>query len=252
MLDGTDEDETHLTVRAGRGDEIHQLEHFATELRWAMVEAIAGGIWIQDGVVLAVGEFIQTCGHTIAEDGDGRFHDRQLHLKTVDALGDGIETRTRSAEWAVAAVAEITDGEVTPGEFAAHLRLEVTEVIFALDEHVADEQHAVTVLEGELGLGEGGEGAGQEAGQREERAQGRTHKNGGVGTGIGLNPPDIRLKCPSGVPIIHPPISVLKPASRRTRATSHGKPAGHPYRALPGGWGRSGTSGGRMALGAAP
>ena len=58
MLDGTDEDETHLTVRTGRGDEVHELEHFTTELRWAMVEAIAGWIGVQDGVVLAVGEFI--------------------------------------------------------------------------------------------------------------------------------------------------------------------------------------------------
>jgi hypothetical protein len=175
MLDGADEDEAHLAARAGCGDEVHELEHLAAEFGGAVVEAVARRIGIQDWVVLPVSEFVQTRRHAVTEDRHGRLHDRELFLQAVHAFGDGVKTGARSAEGAVAAITEVANGEITAGEFAAHLGLQVPEVVFAFDEDIADEQDAIAVLERELRLGEGAEGTGQKDGQREERAQGRTH-----------------------------------------------------------------------------
>ena len=170
MFDRADEDEAHLAAGAGRGDEVHQLQQFAAEFGGAVVGAVASRVRVEDGVVLAVGQVVQAGGHAVAQDRHGRLHDGELFLEAVDALGHGIEAGARGAQRAVAAVAEVAHGEVPARELAAHLGLEVAKVVFALDEHVADEQDAVAVLERELGVGEDGERAGQEAGQQRERA----------------------------------------------------------------------------------
>ena len=89
----------------------------------------------------------ETCGHAVADDGHGRLHDLKLFLEAVDALDDRVEACTRGAKRAVAAVAQITHGEFLTRKFSAHLGFDLTVIIFALNQHVADEQDAVTVVE---------------------------------------------------------------------------------------------------------
>ena len=173
VLDRADEHEAHLTLRAGLDDQLHELGQFAAELGGAVVDAVARRVGVQDRVVAAVGEVVEARGHAVPEDRDGGLHHGELFLQAVDAPGDRIEAGARGAQGAVAAVAEVAHGEVLPGEGAAHLALQVSVVVLALDEHVADQQDAVAVVEDERGVG------GEEAGG--EGAQGREEGEAGHG-----------------------------------------------------------------------
>ena len=173
VADRADEHEADLALRTGLHDQFHQLGQFAAELGGAVVDAVAGGVRIQDRVVAAVGQVVEACGHAVAEDRDGGLHHGELLAEAVDALGDGIEAGARGAERAVAAVAEVAHGEVLAGEALAHTRLEVAVVILALDEHVADQQDAVAVVQDERRFG------GEET--RGEGAQGREEGEAGHG-----------------------------------------------------------------------
>ena len=101
-----------------------------------------------------------------------------------DALGDRIEAGARSAERGVAGVAEVTHSEFLAGEFLAHLGLKHAVVILALDEHVADEQDAIAVVECELAVLAGGIGARLEGDEGTECQQGGETGHEWIGRGL--------------------------------------------------------------------
>ena len=170
--DRAEDDEADFAAGAMLRDEVHQLGDFTLQASRSMLRAVAGRIRIEGGVVLAIGEFFERSGHAVADDRHGRLHDGELFLELFDALGDRFEAGARSTERGVAGVAEITHGEFLAGEFLAHLGLENAVVILALDEHVADEQDAIAVLERELTALAGGGGARLEGDEGTECQQG--------------------------------------------------------------------------------
>ena len=99
--------------------------------------------------------------------------DGELLLELLDALGGGIKARSGDAERSVAGVTEVAHGELLAREFAAHLGLKQAVVVLALDEHVADQQDTVAVVQDERGFG------GEET--RGEGAQGREEGEAGHG-----------------------------------------------------------------------
>ena len=161
VRDRSEDHEAYLARRTGFLDELHQLGDFALEAGRRVFGAVTGRVGVEGGVVLAVGEFLERGGHAVADDRDGRLHDRELLLELLRSFGDRVEAGARGAERRITGVAEVTHGELLAREFAAHLGLDVTVVVFAFDQHVADQEDAITVIERELAL-VGGMGARRE------------------------------------------------------------------------------------------
>ena len=181
--DRAEDDEAYLAAGGMLGDQLHQLGDFALQAGRRVFGAVAGRVRIEGRVVLAIGEFFERSGHAVTDDRDGRLHDGELLLELFDALGDRIEAGAGGAEGGVAGVAEITHGEFLAGEFLAHLRLEHAVVVFALHQHVADEQDAVTVVERELAA-IGGTDARLVGDEGTECQQGGEAGHGGIGRRI--------------------------------------------------------------------
>ena len=155
MASWADKDKAHLPIRARLHDEIHQREQFGAEFRGTVLQAIADRIGIQHGIIFPISQIIEARRHAVAEDRDCRLHHGELFLQRIFALRDRIEACARRTERAVAAIAEIPHREIAPGKFAPHPRLDDAVIIFTLHEHIADEQHAVAVLDVELSFGSG-------------------------------------------------------------------------------------------------
>ena len=156
MGDRTEDNKADLAAGAMLRDQIHQLGDFALQAGRRVLGAVAGRIRIEGRVILAISQLLERSGHAVADDCDGRFHDSELFLELFDALGDRIEAGARGAERGVAGVAEVTHGKFLTGEFLAHLGLENAVVALALDEHIADEEDAIAILERELTVLAGG------------------------------------------------------------------------------------------------
>ena len=178
--DRAEDDEAYLAAGGMLGDQFHQLGDFALQAGRRVLGAVAGRVRVKGWVVLAVGEFFERSGHAVADDRDGRLHDGELFFELFDALGDRVEAGAGGAEGGVAGVAEITHGEFLAREFLAHLRLEHAVVVFALHQHVADEQDAVAVVQGELAA-IGGIDARLESDEGTECQQGGEAGHGGIG-----------------------------------------------------------------------
>ena len=185
MRDRSEDDEAHLAAGGMLLDELHQLRDFALQAVRGVLGAVAGRVGVQRGIVLTVGEFFQRGGHAVADDRDRGLHDGELFFELLDALGDRIETRAGGAEGGVAGVAEVTHGEFLAGEFLAHLRLEHAVIVFALDEHVTDQQDAVAVVERELAALVGGMGVRLECDEGAKGQQGGEAGHVRIGKGFG-------------------------------------------------------------------
>ena len=184
MRDRSEDDEAHLAADAVLLDEFHQLGDFALQAGRRVLGAVAGRVRVEGWVVLAIGKFFQGGGHAVADDRDGGLHHGELFFELLDALGDRIEARAGGAEGSVAGVAEITHGELLAGEFLPHLRLEHAVIIFALHQHVTDEQDAVAVLERELTSCVGGTGVRLESDEGTEGQQGGEAGHDRIGRGL--------------------------------------------------------------------
>ena len=95
--DRSEDDEADLAAGAVLRDEVHQLGDITLQPGGRMFGAVAGRIRIEGRVILAISEFFERSGHTVADDRDGRLHDGELLLELLDAFSDRIEAGTRSA-----------------------------------------------------------------------------------------------------------------------------------------------------------
>ena len=183
--DRAEDDEADLAAGAMLRDQVHQLGDITLQAGGRVFRAIAGRIRIEGRVVLAISEFFERSGHAVADDSDGRLHDGELLLEQLDAFGDRIETGARSTEGRIAGVTKVAHGELLSREFLTHLRLKETIVALALDEYVADEEHAVAILEGELAAFAGGAGGRLEGDEGTECQQGMEAGHVGIGKRFG-------------------------------------------------------------------
>src|SRR6185437_15815397 len=102
--------------------------------------------------------------HSVAEERDGRLHERHLFLHALEPVVLGlvpVETRARPAHRSVRSPAKVAIAHVAVGECCRESRLNVAVVHLALEECVADKKNAVAVLQfkrllilGKTGLGE--------------------------------------------------------------------------------------------------
>ena len=108
---------------------------------------------------------LQARRHAVAEDADGGIHRGDLFFQTHEALRRGVERSARPAERIVGGVGEIANGEVAVGELLLHPCFEIAEGSFAFEQRIAEQQHAVALLD----FKRRGEGGGDE---REEKNDG--------------------------------------------------------------------------------
>ena len=137
--DRAEDDQAHF-ARAGAGlQRVEELLHVGLEAR-------------QTGVA------VERRRHPVAEEGDGRFHERQLFLEAVEALVRRVESGARDAQRGIGAPAQVAERDVAVGKMGRSQMLDKAELLFPFDESVAQEYHAVAVpqLEGVGVLGASG------------------------------------------------------------------------------------------------
>ena len=147
MLDRAEKNKAHFALWTCSRDQIHQREQLRAELRRAVIHAIAHGVGIEHRIILSIGQVVQTRRHAITQDRHRRLHHRELLFQRLHAFVHRIKTRPRSSQWAVAAVAKITHRKALARKLTPQLGFEVAIVILALDEHITDQQHAVTIMD---------------------------------------------------------------------------------------------------------
>ena len=142
-------------------DLIHQTGEFLFEPRRGhRLRAVAGGVGVERGVAAFVRKLLEAGGHAVAEEDDRGLHQIELLAEPLPALGRRIEAGARHAERGVAGKAEIAHGERAVGELLVHPRFQIAVSALALQQHIAEEKHAVAGedLKGRLGGAGGGEG----------------------------------------------------------------------------------------------
>ena len=140
------QDKPHLFRPVRRGpadffDGVHQLLHVRFEL--FQRGRLPGG---RD----ARAALFERRRHAVAEECDRRFHQRNLFLHMLQPFFlrfVPVETRARPAHRRVGGPGEVAKGDVAVGKCGSQTRFDVAIVHFALEERVADEQHAVAVLQ---------------------------------------------------------------------------------------------------------
>src|SRR6185436_15607411 len=101
---------------------------------------------IEHDVATAVRHLLQTCGHAVAENRDRGFHEGDLLLQPLPAFVRAVERGARPAARRVAVPREIAHAEFYIGKLLVHARLERAEALFALEERIAEQQHAIAVF----------------------------------------------------------------------------------------------------------
>ena len=162
MLDRAEKNKAHLTLGTCRRDQIHQREQLRAKLRRAVIHAIAHRVGVEHRIILSVGQVVQTRRHAITQDRHRRLHHRELLLQRLHAFVHRVKTRPRSSQWAVAAITQIAHRKALASKLAPQFGFEVAIVILALDEHVANQQHPVAIVDFEFAFSSARDGSEEE------------------------------------------------------------------------------------------
>ena len=177
MLDRAEKNKAHFALRTCRFDQIHQREQLCAKLRRAVIHTITHRVGIEHRIILSIGQIIQTRRHAITQDRHRRLHHRELLLQRLHALIHRIKARPRSSQWAVATVTQIAHRKALASKLAPQFGFEVAIVILALDEHVANQQHAVAIVDFKFAFSRACDGG------KEEKSDERSKHGGWVESG---------------------------------------------------------------------
>ncbi len=122
-----------------------KLGKIAFEPGCGVLGAVTVRIRIERRLVMAIGEFFQTCRHAVSEDRHGRLYQGQLFPDPFDSFFHRIKAGTGSSKRGVGAHGEVAHDEPGLWELCAHPQFEPA--VLSFKERVAHKQNPVAILD---------------------------------------------------------------------------------------------------------